>query len=81
MQYFQFDNSGDMFVYEPGAGFSGFCKRVECGFEWESISSESIWSQENLQSDQSFVHSSTLLKNEEHEVKPEPAEFVIPSQR
>ena len=33
MQYFQFDNDGNMFVYEPGAGCSGLCVKVDAGFD------------------------------------------------
>ena len=31
VQYFQFDQSGNMYVFEPGAGFSGVCKKVSPG--------------------------------------------------
>ena len=31
MQYFQFDKDGNMFVFEPGAGFSGNCQVVKPG--------------------------------------------------
>ena len=33
VQYFQFDKDGNMFVFEPGSGFSGKAFRVEPGFE------------------------------------------------
>ena len=33
MQYFQFDEQGNMFMYEAGAGFSGQCKLVRQGDE------------------------------------------------
>ena len=33
VQYFQFDSDGNMYVFEPGAGMSGECVRVEPGFE------------------------------------------------
>ena len=29
VQYFQFDKDGNMFVYAPGAGFSGQCQLVK----------------------------------------------------
>ena len=31
VQYFQFDKDGNMFVYEPGSGFSGECHLVKPG--------------------------------------------------
>ena len=31
IQYFQFDQDGNMYVYAPGAGFSGQCKLVRPG--------------------------------------------------
>ena len=33
MQYFRFDEQGNMFVYEGGAGFSGECHLVSPGDE------------------------------------------------
>ena len=33
VQYFQFDKEGNMYVFEPGAGFSGESVWVEPGFE------------------------------------------------
>ena len=38
VQYFQFNAEGNLFVYEPGAGFSGNCVRVEPGFEMHDVS-------------------------------------------
>ena len=38
VQYFQFDSDRNLFVYEPGAGFSGNCVRVEPGFDLNEIS-------------------------------------------
>ena len=32
VQYFQFDKDGNMFVFEPGSGFSGPAMKVEPGF-------------------------------------------------
>ena len=33
MQYFKFDNDGNMYVYEPGSGFNGQCHFVSPGDE------------------------------------------------
>ena len=33
VQYFHFDKDGNMFIYKPGAGFSGNCKLVTPGEE------------------------------------------------
>ena len=41
MQYFQFDEYGNMYVYEPGSGFPGEVKLVEPGFEWSKLSCSS----------------------------------------
>ena len=38
MQYFQFDSSGNMYVYEPGSGFSGPSVKVNPGFELAEVS-------------------------------------------
>ena len=38
MQYFQFDEYGNMYVYEPGSGLPGEAKLVEPGFEWSELS-------------------------------------------
>ena len=38
VQYFQFNKYGNMYVYEPGSGFSGKAKLVEPGFEMEQVS-------------------------------------------
>ena len=81
VQYFQFDNDGNMFVFEPGAGFSGQCKHVESGFEWEANSSQTIWSQEKGLLDASCIDSSNVSNLEEVEIKEEPEIFSIPSQR
>ena len=35
VQYFQFDSTGNMFVFEPGAGFSGPSLKIEPGFQDE----------------------------------------------
>ena len=35
VQYFQFNNEGNMYIFEPGAGFTGECKWVDVGFEWD----------------------------------------------
>ena len=45
MQYFQFDEYGNMYVYEPGSGFPGEAKLVEPGFEWSELSCSSETSQ------------------------------------
>ena len=37
VQYFQFDEFGNMFVYEPGSGFSGPSVKVEPGFEMSEV--------------------------------------------
>ena len=37
VQYFQFDKYGNMYVYEPGSGFSGESKLVAPGFEMGEI--------------------------------------------
>ena len=37
MQYFQFDSSGNMFIFAPGSGFSGPAVKVEPGFELSEV--------------------------------------------
>ena len=39
VQYFKFDQQGNMFVYAPGAGFSGKCELVRPGDELKMHSS------------------------------------------
>ena len=41
VQYFQFDKDGNMYVFEPGSGFSGPCVRVEPGFELDECGESS----------------------------------------
>ena len=36
IQYFQFDSSGNMYVFEPGAGMSGIAKKIEPGEEFSN---------------------------------------------
>ena len=43
VQYFQFDQSGNMFVFGPGAGFSGPSLKVEPGFEMSETSQENLF--------------------------------------
>ena len=38
VQYFQFDSAGNMYVYEPGSGFSGPSVMVNPGFEMSEVS-------------------------------------------
>ena len=42
VQYFQFDQTGNMFVFEPGAGFTGPSVKVNPGFEM-SVTSDVNW--------------------------------------
>ena len=44
VQYFQFDQEGNMFVYPPGGGLSGIPKLVKPGDEmiFSSVETESI---------------------------------------
>ena len=37
VQYFQFDQEGNMFVFEPGSGFSGPSVKVQAGFEFHEM--------------------------------------------
>ena len=37
VQYFQFDEFGNMFVFQPGSGFSGPSVKVQPGFEMHEI--------------------------------------------
>ena len=43
VQYFQFDSSGNMFIFQPGSGFSGPAVKVEPGFEMEIYSQDSVF--------------------------------------
>ena len=38
VQYFRFDEHGDLFVFEPGSGFSGLPYKVQQGFEMKALS-------------------------------------------
>ena len=63
VQYFQFDQEGNMFIYEPGAGCTGVPRKVEPGEElhlnsWSevnvtetSVKSEVQLSMQNIQVD------------------------------
>ena len=37
VQYFQFDQDGNMYVFRPGSGFSGPSVKVEPGFEMAEV--------------------------------------------
>ena len=37
VQYFQFDQFGNMYVFEPGSGFSGPSVKVEPGFVMQEV--------------------------------------------
>ena len=43
MQYFQFDSEGNMYIFQPGSGFSGPSVKVEAGFEMEKYSQEDLF--------------------------------------
>ena len=51
MQYFQFDQDGNMFVYEAGAGFSSKCYLVRPG---EDINFDNSGVMSSQMSDESF---------------------------
>ena len=40
VQYFKFDQDGNMYMYEPGAGFSGEAKLVQPGDELFTVDCE-----------------------------------------
>ena len=46
VQYFQFDNEGNMFVFGPGSGFTGPCVKVAPGFELADTTQYSVFSGE-----------------------------------
>ena len=37
VQYFQFDEQGNMFVFQPGAGFTGPSLKVQPGFDMKEV--------------------------------------------
>ena len=37
VEYFQFDQDANMFVYQPGSGFSGPSVKVEPGFDVNEV--------------------------------------------
>ena len=43
VQYFQFDESGNMCVFEPGAGFTGPSEKVDPGFEIGETGQENLF--------------------------------------
>ena len=50
VQYFQFDSEGNMYVFQPGSGFSGPSVRVEPGFEIEDFTQEGLFTQSDVSS-------------------------------
>ena len=60
VQYFQFDSTGNMYVFEPGAGFSGRSVKIEPGFELEET--------QNIEFSEVNVTASCEIKNAEHVV-------------
>ena len=48
VQYFQFDNEGNMFVFGPGSGFTGPSVKVAIGFELADTTQYSVFSGETL---------------------------------
>ena len=46
VQYFQFDQQCNMFVFGPGSGFTGPCVKVEPGFEMGQTTQNSFLSGE-----------------------------------
>ena len=59
IQYFQFDSTGNLFVFEPGAGCSGPCVKVEPGFEMSEIS-QCVPSSDAFSGSVNFEQSSVL---------------------
>ena len=37
VQFMQFDADGNLFVYEPGAGYSGIPRKIQQGFSQEDL--------------------------------------------
>ena len=60
VQYFQFDQLGNMYVFQPGSGFSGIAKMVKPGHDFSANWSEIDLSTENCVTNSGFssdVHS------------------------
>ena len=76
VQYFQFDQTGNLYVYEPGAGCSGPCVKVEPGFEMGeicegSVLSGDVWKSSCL-SDAVTSVSSTITETSQLVIEPTP---------
>ena len=50
VQYFQFDKDGNIYIYAPGAGFSGNCTLVRPGNELHTAESSTFETQVCMQS-------------------------------
>ena len=48
VQYFQFDQQGNMYVFQPGSGFSGPSVKVSPGFEMQECTQETLFQQSNV---------------------------------
>ena len=59
VQYFQFDEQGNMFVYQPGAGFSGICKKVAPGEDFNLT-----WNTSNLENDGDLLSMAETLDSQ-----------------
>ena len=52
VQYFQFDELGNMYVFQPGSGFSGNAKKIEPGDDLSAT-----WNDIGLSCEKSFTDS------------------------
>ena len=50
VQYFQFDATGNMYVFQPGAGFSGIAKKIAPGEDFTATWSDNCLPSTNLTS-------------------------------
>ena len=64
VQYFQFDSEGNLYVFEPGAGSTGPCVKVEPGFEMGDVSQASILGSDSSQRSEFSEVTSSVVKSE-----------------
>ena len=67
VQYFQFDSSGNMYVFEPGAGMSGIAKIVKPGDDFNATWSTSNSTTVNITSEEGYTSTMTSEVNSSYD--------------
>ena len=77
VQYFQFDSMGNMYVYEPGSGFGGKCKKFSLGDDFNATWSDDCSETSSQMMDSGIISSMSSDVHSQYEC----SQFVYSSTR